>query len=133
MQTKEERKETLKMTEKILYIGTCAAENSEKAHMPFVLGNAALAMDIQATVVLQGNGVYLAKKGHMDMMPPGGGFPPISQLITTFLELGGKIKVCGPCIKERHIPESDLLEGTEITAAGALNIEAMESNAVFVY
>ena len=119
--------------EKILYICTCAMDDSEKAHMPFVLGAAALAMDIQATVVMQGSGVYLAKKGYMDVMPRGGGFPPIAELMTTFLELGGKVKVCGPCIKARNIPESDLIEGAEITAAGAVNIEAMEANAVFVY
>ena len=119
--------------EKILYIGTCAAENSEKAHMPFVMANAALAMDVKATIVLQGSGVYLAKKGYVDSMPPGGGFAPITELLQIFLENGGKLKVCGPCIKERHIEESDLVEGTEITAAGALNVEAMEAKAVFTY
>jgi len=119
--------------EKTLYIGTCAAENSEKAHMPFVMANAALAMDIKATIVLQGAGVYLAKKGYADTMLPGGGFPPLKKLLQDFFENGGKLKVCGPCIKERHIEESDLVEGTEITAAGALNIEAMEADAVFTY
>ena len=119
--------------EKILYIGTCAAENSEKAHMPFVMAIAAMAMDIKTTIVLQGAGVYMAKKGYVDSMPSGGGFPPAKQLLQDFLELGGKLKVCGPCIKERHIEESDLVNGTEITAAGALNIEAMESKAVFTY
>ena len=119
--------------EKTLYIGTCAAENSEKAHMPFVMANAALSMDVKATIVLQGAGVYLAKKGYVDTMPPGGGFPPLKKLLQDFLENGGKLKVCGPCIKERHIEESDLVDGTEVTAAGALNIEAMEADAVFTY
>jgi|GEM_PF-3658987 len=49
-------------TEKIFYLLTCAAESPEKASVPFVLGNAALAMDIGATVCLQSNGVYLATK-----------------------------------------------------------------------
>ena len=119
--------------EKVLYIGTCAAENSEKAHMPFVMANAALSMDVKATIVLQGAGVYLAKKGYADTMPPGGGFPPLKKLLEDFLQFGGKLKVCGPCIKERHIEESDLVTGTEVTAAGALNIEAMEAKAVFTY
>ena len=119
--------------EKILYIGTCADDNSEKAHMPFVMAVAALTMDVKATIVLQGAGVYLAKKGYVDSMPPGGGFPPLKKLLQDFLELGGQLKVCGPCIKTRHIEESDLVEGTEVTAAGALNIAAMEANAVFTY
>jgi uncharacterized protein len=120
--------------EKILYIATHAGENPEKAAMPFVMGNAALAMDIQATVVLQGNGVYLARKGYTENMLPPGGFPPLTKLIREFLELGGKLLVCVPCIKERKIDEkADLIEGAQTTAAGALNVEATESKAVFVY
>jgi predicted peroxiredoxin len=120
--------------EKILYIGTAAAENPEKAAMPFVMALAALAMDIGATVCLQGNGVYLAQKGYAEKCPPPGGFPPLATLVREFLEFGGNLLVCVPCIKERHIDESvDLVEGARTTAAGALNVEATESKAVFVY
>jgi uncharacterized protein involved in oxidation of intracellular sulfur len=120
--------------EKILYIGSCGGENPEKAAMPFVMANAALAMDIKATVVLQGNGVYLARKGYVDNMLPAGGFAPMATLIQQFIELGGRLLVCVPCIKERKINEAtDLVEGAQTTAAGALNIEAMESRAVFTY
>lgn len=120
--------------EKILYIGTNAAENPEKAAMPFVMANAALAMDMKATVCLQGNGVYLAQKGYAAKMASPGGFPPVEKLLSEFLELGGKLLVCVPCIKERNIDEKeDLVDGAQTTAAGALNIEGIESKAVFVY
>lgn len=120
--------------EKILYIGTCAGENPEKAAMPFVMGNAALAMDIEAVVCLQGNGVYLAQKGYVEKMAKPGGFPPVAKLLEDFLELGGRLLVCVPCIKERNIDEAtELVTGAKTTAAGALNIEATEAKAVFVY
>jgi uncharacterized protein involved in oxidation of intracellular sulfur len=119
--------------EKILYISTHGGEDPEKAAMPFVMGNAALAMDVKATVVLQGNAVYVAQKGYVDHMLPGGGFPPIKKLMDDFMELGGKIWVCVPCIEERHIDEADLIDGAETTAGGQVNIEALESNAVFTY
>ena len=119
--------------EKILYIGTCAGDNPEKAAMPFVMACAALAMDIKATVVLQGQGVYLAQKGYLDKMLPGGGFPPMNKLMADFLELGGELKVCVPCIKSRNIEESELVAGSKTTAAGALNLEAIEAKAVLVY
>jgi uncharacterized protein involved in oxidation of intracellular sulfur len=119
--------------EKILYIATCAGDDPEKAAMPLVMANAALAMDLKATVVLQGNGVYLAQKGYTDTMLPAGGFPPVKELLNSFLELGGELKVCVPCIKERNIDESDLVEGSQTTAAGALNVEAIEANTVMVY
>jgi uncharacterized protein len=134
MHSKEGRKMSTETTEKILYIGTNAGDNPEKAAMPFVMANAALAMDIEATVCLQGNGVYLAQKGYAEKTLAPGGFPPLKKLISEFIELGGNLLVCVPCIKERNIDEKqDLIEGSKTTAAGALNIEAMESNAVFVY
>lgn len=119
--------------EKVLYIATCGGENPEKAAMPFVMACAALAMDVKATICLQGNGVYLAQKGYVDNMLPGGGFPHITKLIKDFVELSGRMWVCVPCIKERNIEESELIDGAETTAAGAVNVEAMQSDAVFVY
>ncbi|MDA8165292.1 MAG: DsrE family protein [Desulfobacteraceae bacterium] len=120
--------------EKILYFSTNAAENPEKAAIPFVLANAALAMDVEATVVLQGNGVYLAQKGYAERMAPPGGFSPMKKLLTDFLQLGGKLRVCVPCIKDRHIDEAaDLIEGAQTIAAAELNIEAMQADAVLVY
>jgi uncharacterized protein involved in oxidation of intracellular sulfur len=119
--------------EKILYILTCGGEDPEKAAMPFVMAGAALAMDVKATICLQGNAVYLSKKGYIDTMLPGGGFPHMKKLMTDFIELGGKLLVCVPCIKERRIEENDLIVGAETTAAGVVNIEAMASDAVMVY
>jgi predicted peroxiredoxin len=119
--------------QKILYIATGAGDNPEKAAMPFVMANAALAMDIKAVIVLQGNGVYLAHKGYVDTMLPAGGFPPVKELLASFLELGGELKVCVPCIKTRNIAESELVAGSQTTAAGALNVEILESNAALVY
>lgn len=119
--------------EKIMYFGTHADDDPEKAAMPFVMANAALAMDVKAVVILQGQGVYLAKNGFADHVMDGGGFPPLKKLLTDFLELGGELKVCVPCLKARNIDESDLVPGAQTTAAGALNVEAIEADAVFVY
>jgi len=57
----------------------------------------------------------------------------MKKLLTEFLELGGKLWVCGPCISSRNIEESELIEGAEVTAAGVVNLEAMEADAVFVF
>lgn len=119
--------------EKVLFICTHASDAPETAAIPFVMANGALAMDVQATIVLQGNGVYLVKKGYAEHMVKPGGFPPFAKLISDFQELGGKIMVCAPCIKERNIPESDLIAGAETTAAARLIIEALAAKAVFTY
>jgi sulfur relay (sulfurtransferase) complex TusBCD TusD component (DsrE family) len=71
---------------------------------------AALAMDIKATIALQGNAVYLAQKGFAEKVLPGGGFPLIKELLFNFMELGGELKVCVPCIQSRNIEASELVE-----------------------
>ncbi len=119
--------------EKIMYFCTHASDDPEKAAMPFVMATAAIAMDIKAIIVLQGQGVYLAQKGYVDTMLKPGGFPPLPKLLSDFLELGGDLRVCVPCIKERRIDEASLVSGARTTAAGELNVEAMEADAVFVY
>jgi len=119
-------------TEKIVYIATCAGENPEKASLPFVLANASLAMDVEAVVALQGTGVYLAKKGYLDNVFAAG-LPPLKDLVNSFMEAGGRLLVCVPCIKERKIAESDLIEGAKPTAAAVLTNELLTSNAQLVY
>jgi uncharacterized protein involved in oxidation of intracellular sulfur len=124
---------TQEKQEKIMYFATCGGEDPEKACMPFVMALAAIAMDVKATVVLQGNGVYLAQDAYRKNMLPGGGFPNIDKLVTDFIDYGGELLVCMPCIEERNIAESELTKGSKITAAGQLNVAAIEADAVFVY
>lgn len=119
--------------ERILLICTHASDDPETAAIPFVMANAAMAMDVKATIVLQSHGVYLAKKGYAQNMVRPGGFDPFTKLISDFKELGGELKVCVPCIKERHIEESDLIDGAKTTAAGRLITDALAANAVFTY
>jgi uncharacterized protein involved in oxidation of intracellular sulfur len=119
--------------EKILYLSTHGDENIDKASIPFVLANGALSMDVNATIILQANAVVIAKKGFVDTLPAAGGFPPMQKLLSDFTELGGTLQVCGPCIKERGITPDDLIDGATVTAAGQVNIAAIEADAVFVY
>ena len=118
--------------EKIVYIATCAGENPEKASLPFVLANAALVMEVDAVVALQGTGVYLAKNGYLDNVFAAG-LPPLKELVKNFVDAGGRLLVCVPCIRERKIDESELIEGAEPTAAAKLTLEFLSANATLVY
>ncbi len=118
--------------EKILYIATYAGENPEKASLPFVLANGALAMEVEAVVALQSTGVFLAKKGYLDNIFASG-LPALKDLVRSFLEQGGKLLVCVPCIRERKIEESDLIPGARTVSAAALTQEILEANATLVY
>jgi uncharacterized protein involved in oxidation of intracellular sulfur len=122
----------LEKPEKVVIFATHGAEDPERASLPFVMGNAALALDAQATVVLQGTGVTLAKKGCYEHVFAAG-LPPLHQLVRDFVEQGGRIWVCVPCIKERQITPDMLVDEAETTAAGKVIAEVLEADAVLNY
>jgi uncharacterized protein involved in oxidation of intracellular sulfur len=76
--------------EKLVFIATHAEEEPEVASFPFLLANAAQAMDVEAVVVLQANGVYLAQKGYAEKIKVPG-FTPLKELIDGYVAKGGKI------------------------------------------
>jgi predicted peroxiredoxin len=118
--------------EKIVYIVTHGPEDPERATFPFMLATAAQTMDVEAVVALQGTAVMLAKKGYLDHVFAGG-LPALKGLVETFIQEGGKLLVCVPCIRERKIEEADMIEGAKSTAGAGLIQEILEANATLVY
>jgi predicted peroxiredoxin len=118
--------------EKIVVIATHGPEDPERATIPFVVANAALAMDVQVTLVLQGTGVLLAKKGCYEHVFCAG-FDPLKKQVDNFLEFGGKILVCIPCIQERQITNDMLIDKAEPAKAGRVVQESLEAKAVLNY
>ena len=119
-------------TEKMVYIVTHAGEDPERATFPFMLATAAQAMEVEVVVALQGVSVFLAKKGYVEHVMTAG-LPALKDLVNTFLESGGKLLICTPCVRDRNIEESDLIEGAELIAAARLNQEILSANATLVY
>ena len=119
-------------TSKVVIIGTHGPEDPERATLPFVMGNAALAMDSEAVIILQATGVLLAKTGTYEHIFASG-LPPLQDLLKSFLALGGKLLICTPCIQDRKIEPSMLIEGAEMIAGARVIAEVTESTAVLNY
>ena len=119
-------------TEKIVIFATHGPEDPERATLPFIMGNAAMIMESEAVVILQGTGVLLAVKGCYEHVFAAG-MPPLQDQVKLFIEQGGKILVCTPCIKERKIDESMLIDTSEPIAAARAIQEVLESNGVINY
>ena len=75
--------------EKLVFVATHAEEEPELACFPFLLANAAQAMDVEAVVVLQSNGVWLAQKGYAEKISVPG-FTPLKELIDGYVAKGGR-------------------------------------------
>jgi uncharacterized protein involved in oxidation of intracellular sulfur len=118
--------------EKLVIMVTHGREDAERATIPFVMGCAALASDVEVVLGLQVEGVWLAYKGEVDQVAAAG-FPPLAELFQQYRELGGKLLVCNPCLKSRDIAPEDLVEGAEIVAAGRFVAEITSATNSLAY
>jgi predicted peroxiredoxin len=119
------------MSEKVILIATHFDDNLEIATMPWAVGTAALAEDKDVSIFLQGLAVREAQKGGTKGLrfPP---FPSLETLQKAFVDGGGHIYVCAPCMKAHSVESADLIQGAEPGGAAFL-IELSQNATVLCY
>ncbi|MDY0103814.1 MAG: DsrE family protein [Lentimicrobium sp.] len=122
----------METSEKLVIISTIGPENQEKATLPFVIATAAQTVDTEVVMILQASAVLLAKKGAAENVNAQG-LMPLKKLMDTFIELGGQLLLCSPCIKERFIKEEELIPGSKLVAAGTVVEEVLSAKATLTY
>ncbi len=118
--------------DKLVVVATHGCEDAERASLPFVMANAALALETQAVVILQGTAVTLAKKGCYEHVFATG-LPSLKELVDTFIEMGGTLLVCTPCIQERQITPDMLVKTAKPIKAARVIMETLEASASLSY
>jgi predicted peroxiredoxin len=120
------------MAEKLVFMVTHGPSHPEHATIPFVMGAAALASDVEVVIGFQADGVELVQQGRIDDLEAAG-FPPLKKLMDDVLELGGTLLVCNPCLKSRGIGADELVEGAEVVAAARFVAEVTSATNSLVY
>ena len=82
--------------------------------------------------MLQGSAVYIAKEGCYEHVFAAG-MPPLKDLIQSFIEQGGILLICTPCIQERNITPEMLVEIAQPVKAARAVMEILEATNVMVY
>ncbi|MEE9380009.1 MAG: DsrE family protein [Hyphomonadaceae bacterium] len=100
-------------------ISNFSALDPDRVATPLVLANCALAAESDAVIWLTMDGVELARQGAATTLPAKS-FAPVSELLESFIENGGRIGVCPPCAKSHDLPESELISGAEWVGGAAL-------------
>jgi len=118
--------------QKLVLMVTHGPENAELATIPFVMATTALASDVDVLMGFQGNGVMLTIKGMADHVAASG-FPPLADLLKTYIDAGGKMYVCGPCVGSRKIAQQDMVQGATIVGAATFVAECVAATNVLVY
>ena len=106
---------------------THGREDPERATLPFIVASVAASADQPAIVLLTIEGVWLATRGYAEDVQKEG-FPPLREIMDSFLANGGEIWACGACTRPRRITEDDLIPGARIVTA-AMVVEAMVNGA----
>jgi predicted peroxiredoxin len=92
----------------------------DKATLGFVVANAAQGSEKETLVFLSSDGVYCAVHEEIANVDEGAPFAPLKDLVDKFIQAGGKIYVCTPCMKKRDISEGGLIEGATPAGGAAL-------------
>ncbi len=102
-------------------------EDPERSTLAFIVGNVAASADQEVVVLLTIEGVRLATRGYADAIEKAG-FPPLREVMQSYLGNGGKIWACGTCAKPRGITEAELIDGARIVTAANV-VEYLASGA----
>lgn len=98
---------------------THSKNDTDKATVGFVVANAAVGSAQDTMVFLSTEGVRLAVKGYADDIHEEG-FAPLKELLDNFIDAGGAVYVCAPCIKKRGFEQDDLIEGATVVGGAKL-------------
>ena len=106
------------MTDKLVILVSRGID-SEMSSVAFTLANGAQTADMQVFVFLTSAAIDLVRRRGQEMthVPP---LDPLKTMIETFVNRGGKIWACPPCVSARGYAAADLIDGVEIKGASAL-------------
>ncbi len=121
------------MAGKLVIMCTHGPNEPERATIPFVMATTAQASDVEVVMGFQADGVTLAAKGTAERIAAPS-FPPLKDLLAAYLEAGGKLLVCGPCVQSRKIdPKKDFIDGATVVNAATFVKECTAATNVLVY
>lgn len=107
-------------TNRNLVIVVSHGMDNELSSVAFTIANGGMTNGLNVSVFLTSSGVDLARKRAVDTthVEP---LEPLGELVTDFLNRGGTLWACTPCVKGRGYTQEDLIDGTIITGAGPMH------------
>ena len=104
---------------KYLFTVTHFDGDADRVATPLVLANNALAGGADVLLWFTVEGANLGRRGSAEGIIPKS-FPPVADLLKSFIENGGKIGVCPPCGKTHGVTNENILPNAEWMGASAV-------------
>lgn len=98
---------------------TLTANESDESNVTiaFLMGNKALDKGHSVEILLLANGIHMAVKDYARKIDVGAPFEPTDKMLASYIEKGGKIKVCSSCMEHNGVSEDDLIAEGEVISA----------------
>lgn len=106
--------------QKSLVVMITHGTDHELSSVAFTIANGGMTAGLKVFVFLTSAGVDLARRRALDTthVAP---LEPLAALVTDFLQRGGTLWACTPCVKARGYGQEHLLEGTTIVGASVMH------------
>ena len=93
---------------------------SELSSVAFTIANGGITSGLEVSIFLTSSGVDLARKRAVDA-PQVHPLEPLSELVQDFVDRGGNLWACTPCVKSRGYEQGDLIDGAVISGASVMH------------
>jgi predicted peroxiredoxin len=115
--------------QKIVYVMHEAGDRAEKVLTCLAVANIGISMEQDVTIMLFGEATRLAYKGYGETVHSLDRLP-MSKLMRDFIDAGGRVMICGPCIKSRQVTRDMLIDGVETVTGTIVHDAFMEADKV---
>ena len=119
---------------KLTVFVTSGPQTPQRCATPFYMANIAAAMDNEAEMIFQIDGVLLMKKGIAEHLFAKEGGKRIIDFIREAKEAGVEMRVCSAALQLHNMSEEDLIDECDGVVGAAYMVDiGMESNMVLNY
>lgn len=113
---------------------TTGPDTPQRCATPFYMANMAAAMDNEAEMIFQIDGVLLMKKGVAESLEAKEGGKPIIEFIRDAKEAGVEMRVCSAALQLHGMTEDDLIDECDGVVGAAYMVDkGLEAKLVLCY
>jgi len=119
---------------KVVVFVTSGPETPQRCATPFYMASIAAAMDNEAELIFQIDGVLLMKKGVAETIVAKEGGKTILEFLREAKEAGAEMRVCSAALQLHDMTEDDLIEECDgVVGAAYMTDEGLDADLVLCY
>ena len=106
--------------------------DQELSSVAFTIANGGITAGLKVSIFLTSAAIDLVRRGgqRMTHVAP---MEPLAKMMEDFINRGGVIWACPPCVQSRGYQQADLIEGVTIIGASAMHAKIKEGAATLSF